>query len=52
MTIQITYKNNVKLSKQGVITLFTEDKFQIKNIVNFLSKNETSYVEKILKNKY
>jgi len=51
MTIQITYKNNVKLSKQGVITLFTEDKFQIKNIVNFLSKNETSYVKKILENK-
>ena len=51
MTVQVLYKNKAKSSNSGVIALFTEDKFQIKNTGSFLSKNETSYVEKILKNK-
>jgi hypothetical protein len=51
MSVQVVYKNKAKSSNSGTIALFTEDKFQIKNIRSFLSKNETSFVEKILKNK-
>ncbi len=51
MTVQVLYKNNAKSANTGVITLFTEEKFQIKNKGTFLSKNEVSYVEKILKTK-
>ncbi len=51
MTVQVLYKNKAKSSNSGVITLFVEDKFQIKNTVGFLSKNEKSYVQKILINK-
>ena len=51
MTVQVLYKNKVKSSNSSVIALFAEDKFQIKNGRDFLSKNETSYVEKILKNR-
>ena len=51
MTVQVLYKNKSKSSNLGVIALFSEDKFQIKNANRFLSKNEASYVEKILKNK-
>ncbi len=51
MTVQVIYKNKVKSSNSGVIALFAEDKFQFKNTGNFLSKKESSYVEKILKNK-
>ena len=51
MTVQVLYKNKAKSSNSGVITLFVEDTFQIKNTVGFLSKNEKSYVQKILINK-
>ena len=51
MTVQVIYKNKAKLTNLDVITLFVEDKFQIKNAKSFLSKNENSYVEKILKSK-
>ena len=51
MTVQVNYINKAKSSDLGVITLFADEKFQIKNISDFFSKNETSYFEKILKNK-
>ena len=51
MSVQVLYKNKAKSSNSGVIALFAEDKFQLKNTSSFLSRNETSYVEKILKNK-
>ena len=51
MSVQVVYKNKAKSSNSGVIALFAEDKFQLNNTRSFLSKNETSYVEKILKNK-
>ena len=51
MTVQVLYKNKAKSSNSGVFALFTEDKFQIKNLKGFLSKKETSYIDKILKNK-
>ena len=51
MSVQVVNKNKAKSSNLGVIALFTEDKFQIKNTSRFLSKDEASYIEKILKNK-
>ena len=51
MTVQVLYKNKAKLTSTGAIILFTEEKFQIKNLRSYFSKIETSYVEKISKNK-
>ncbi len=51
MTVQVLYKNKAKSSNIGVIVLFSEDKFQIKNTDGYLSKNQMSYIEKILKTK-
>ena len=51
MTVQVVYKNNAKSGYSGAIVLFADEKFQIKNANNFLSKNEASYVEKVLKGK-
>jgi len=51
MTVQVVYKSKAKSSNLGVIALFVDEKFQIKNRGDFLSKNEISYIEKISKNK-
>ena len=51
MTVQVNYTNKDKSSDLGVVALFADEKFQIKNINDFFSKNETSYFERILKNK-
>ena len=51
MSVQVVYKNKAKSANLGVIALFADEKFKIKNINGFLSRNETSYIERILKNK-
>ena len=51
MTIQVVYKNKAKSGNQDVIAVFANEKFQIKNTSDFFSKNETSSLERILKNK-
>ncbi len=51
MTIKFTYKNKAKSSNLEAIVLFTDEKFQTKNLENFISKNEATYVEKALKNR-
>ena len=51
MSVQVFYKNKAKLSGPGVIALFGNEKFQIKNLKSSFSKSEASYIEKILKNK-
>ena len=51
MTIQVVYKNKDKSGNQDVIAVFADEKFQIKNTSDFFSKNETSSLERILKNK-
>jgi len=51
MSVQVVYKNKAKSGNLGVIALFADEKFRIKNTNGFLSRNETSYIEKILKNK-
>ena len=45
MTVQVLYKNKAKLTSSGAITLFTEEKFQIKNLDRFLPKNSALYAE-------
>ena len=50
MSVQVFYKNKAKLSGPGVIALFGNEKFQIKNLKSSFSKSEASYIEKILKN--
>ena len=50
MSVQVIYKNKAKLSGPGIIALFGDEKFQIKNLSASFSKNEASYIEKILKN--
>ena len=51
MSVQVVYKNKAKSGNLGVIVLFADEKFRIKNTNGFLSKNEISYIEKTLKNK-
>ena len=51
MSVQVIYKNKAKLSSPGVIALFGNEKFQIKNLKSSFSKIEASYIEKISKNK-
>ena len=51
MSVQVVYKNKGKSGSLGVIALFADEKFRIKNTNGFLSKNEISYIEKTLKNK-
>ena len=51
MSVQVIYINKAKSSDPVVLAIFVDEKFQTKNINDFFSKNETSYVEKILKNK-
>ena len=51
MSVQVVYKNKAKSSNLGVIALFADEKFRIKNTNGFFSKNETSYIERTLKNK-
>ena len=51
MSVQVIYKNKAKLSGSGIITLFGNEKFQIKNLKSYFSKIEALYIEKISKNK-
>ena len=49
MSVQVLYKNKAKSGDLRAITIFADEKFQIKNMGTFLSKIEVSYVQKILK---
>ena len=51
MSVQVVYKNKGKSSNSGVIALFANEVFQVKNLLGFMSGNESSFVQKILKNK-
>ena len=51
MSVQVFYKNKAKSSGLGVIALFGNEKFEIKNLSASFSKNEASNIEKISKNK-
>ena len=51
MSVQVVYKNKAKSGNLGVIALFADEKFRIKNTNGFLSRNEISYIEKLSNNK-
>ena len=51
MSVQVFYKNKPKLSDLSVVALFGNEKFEIKNLRSFFSKNEALLIEKISKNK-
>ena len=51
MSVQVVYKNKGKSSNSGVIALFANEVFQVKDPLRFMSGNESSFVQKILKNK-
>ena len=51
MTVQVNYINKPKQRDAEVIALFADDKFEIKNLSAFFSKNESNSFIKILKNK-
>ena len=51
MSVQVVYKTSVKSTNTGVIAVFSDEKFNINLSSNDLSKKETSYLKKILKNK-
>ena len=51
MSVQVVYKNKGKSSNSGVIAIFANEVFQVKNLFGFMSTNEISYLQKILKNK-
>ena len=50
MSVQVFYKNKAKSSGLGVIALFGNEKFEIKNLSASFSKNEASNIEKISDN--
>ena len=49
MSIQINYKNKGLKSPSGNPVLFVDDNFNIRDIKNFISKNEFSYLFDLLK---
>ncbi len=51
MSVQVNYISKIKGKLSSNIALFADEEFKIKNLNNFFSKNEASYIEKILKNK-
>ena len=51
MSVQVFYKNKGKSNDLGVVAIFGDEKFQTKNLSATFSKNETTYIQKILKNK-
>ena len=46
MSVQVFYKNKAKSGSPGVIALFGNEKFEIKNLSAVFSKNEASYIQK------
>ncbi len=49
MPIKITYSNNTKNKNLSNLILFSNEKFEVKYIKKFLSKNDFSYINDILK---
>ena len=48
MSVQVVYKNKGKSSNSGIIALFANEVFQVKNLLGFMSGNESSFIQKIL----
>ena len=51
MSVQVVYKNKGKSRNSGVIALFSNEALHVKNLLGYMSNDESSYIQKILKNK-
>ena len=51
MTVQVIYKNGVKLTNKGVFAIFTDENFKIIKNDKLLTRNEIVFLTKILKSK-
>ena len=49
MPVKITYSNNTKNKNLSNLILFSNEKFEVKYIKKFLSKNDFSYINDLLK---
>ena len=49
MTIQINYKNNTPKKTTANLVLFTDEKFNIGNLKNYISNPEFNYIKDLLK---
>ena len=49
MTVQVINKNMAKSGDSSVLVLFADEKFQLKTSGDLLAKNESSYLQKLLK---
>ena len=49
MPVKITYSNNTKNKNLSNLILFSDEKFEVKYIKKFLSKNDFSYINDLLK---
>ncbi len=50
MTIQINYKKSVSTKTSSNLILFVDDKYNIKGLKKYISKNEFTYISDLLKN--
>ena len=51
MSVQVVYKNTVKLSNSEAIALFCDENFNIKPNYSIFNKDEIKFISKILKTK-
>ena len=51
MTVQVIYKNGVKLTNKGVFAIFTDENFKIIKNDKLLTRNEIVFLTKIIKSK-
>ncbi len=49
MSIQITYKSNIFKKTSNNLVLFTDEKFNVKPLTNYISNTELSYIRDLLK---
>ena len=49
MTIKINYKNSSFKKTTANLVLFTDEKFNISNLKNYISNSEFSYISDLLK---
>ena len=50
MSLKISYSNKIIKSSSANIVLFSKDKFSLSGLKNYLSNNEFSYINDLLKN--
>ena len=46
MSVQVVYKNKGKSRNSGVIALFSNEALHVKNLLGYMSNDESSYIQK------